>query len=428
MRFQSQLACAWTCLLALSVHAEEPPAFTYSEHIAPILNRHCVSCHRPGQVGPMPLTNYQETRPWVKSIKAEVAARTMPPWHADKGDFAFANDRSLTREEIEAIIAWADSGAPQGDPALMPSLPKFNDSWKIGEPDIVLEMEKPWRVEPGSDDTYRSYVLDHEFKENTWLRAVEIMPGNPRVVHHINVWSAPYAAARARDERDPENGWSVFMGIDVEGGPLSYLGGFAPGVEPPVATPGTAWLIPKGNAVVIEVHYSPGEQPEADQTRVGLYKAAGPVKQEIRMTAVTTEKIHIPAGADHHLISTTTLFPFDAHIHSVIAHMHLLGKAMRIEMMYPDGKKATLLNVPRFDFNWQNFYVFEKPVPVPAGTLILGMGIYDNSAQNPDNPNRPPKDVFFGPSTTDEMLGGHFFYTKDDQDLTQSQGGTSARR
>lgn len=373
----------------------------------------------------MPLTNYQEVRPWVKSIRAQVANRTMPPWHADPGDFAFANDRSLPQKDIDLITTWADAGAPEGDPSLVPPMPEFKEGWSVGTPDIVLKMSEPWTIPAQAAEEYRSFLLDHRFDEDTWVRAVEITPGNPRVVHHVNVWSAPYDACKARDAADPGAGWKVFMGIDVKATPQSYLGGYAPGVEPPVAPDGTALLIPKGNAVVIEVHYFPTGQPEQDQTSVGIYFARGPVRHEIRMAAATTEDFHIPPGMKDYRVRTTTLIPFDAHIQSMIAHMHLLGRAMRVDMLYPDGRTAVLLKAPRFDFNWQNFYMFKEPVAVPKGTVIVATATYDNSAGNPRNPNSPPIEVRFGPSTKDEMMGAHFFYTKDDQEVPGSAPASS---
>ncbi len=370
--------------------AEESQAVggvTFSRDVAPVFYARCVGCHRPGQAAPMSLMTYDEVRPWVKSIRQVVAEGRMPPWHADPAFGRFVNDRSLAAEEKDLIERWIAQGARPGDPADMPPIPAFQEGWKLGEPDLVLEFEAV-DLPGGGPDQFRDLAAKTAIPEDRWVTAVEVLPGNRKVVHHVIAY-----AARG-GQGSPEAGW---------------LGAWAAGMEPMVFPPGTGRLVRQGERVMANLHYHLAEEPQRDATRVGLHFAEGDVDKEVINLWIANADFLIPPGADNHEVRSVFTFDEESQILSLLPHMHYRGKDFTYTAVWPDGRRQTILRVPRWDFNWQTVYVLAEPLTLPAGSRLECVAHYDNSAANPANPD-PTRAVRFGDASYDEMMIGFVDY------------------
>ena len=390
--------CALAALVLLAMPAAATNANnldqpTYAGEVASILNDNCVSCHRPGQIGPMSLTSYQEARPWARSIGRNVADGRMPPWHAESEHYRFANDRSLTDAERDTILKWVESGAPAGDLAEAPKPPKFQDSeWKLGEPDFVVTLEEV-TVPAGGPDQFHDLIGKVALKEDKWIKAVEILPGNSKVVHHV------IAIALKGFDVDPAEGW---------------LGAWAAGTDPMVFPEGTARMLPKGSNVVADMHYHPADTEEKDVTRIGLHFAdESEVERALANIWVMNQNFRIPAGAKDYEVRASRTFWQAGKIMAFIPHMHYRGTDFTFVAHYPDGKTETLMTVPRWDFNWQTVYELETPVDIPAGTKVECIAHYDNSKDNPVNPDHTI-DITFGDESYDEMMIGFIDFVAAD--------------
>lgn len=409
---------------------------TYSEHIAPILFRNCVGCHRPGDVAPMSLLSYRETRPWAAAIRQAVAKRTMPPWHADPRYGKFANDARLTGREISLIQEWTRQGAKEGDPRRLPEAPTFQEGWRIGKPDAVFAIPEFTLSDVGYDEQ-QTFFVDTNFTEDVWAEAVELKPGNRKVVHHAHVWIEPAnkprpRAAGAEGAPKPKRvsytlreGTRVYARPDApviddgcshpNGGmwpgskpdELSFmLGSFVPGKAPEVWPAGIAKRIPAGARLKFTIHYSKTtRQVEKDSTSVGLRFAKQPPARELRRIDLHNLAFLIPPNAPAHPVTACYTFEEDADVLSYVAHMHFRGRSMRFEATYPDGRTETLLDIPRYDFDWQTKYLNATPVRIPKGTRIKLSATFDNSPNNPKNPD-PSKTIRWGDNTVDEMMDG----------------------
>jgi hypothetical protein len=365
---------------------------TWSEGVAAIVHRSCASCHRPGQVAPMSLLTYDEARPWAKSIARRVADGTMPPWHASGGTASFANDRSLAAGEADALVRWSQAGAPAGDLAAAPAAPAFpSDVWQLGEPDFVIALEQV-EVPAGGPDQFPKLVGKVALPEDKWVTAVEILPGNPRIVHHV------IAVGVKGFDIDPQAGW---------------LAAWAAGTEPMVFPAGTGRLLPKGSNVIADMHYHPAETAETDVTRIGLHFADAAPAKELTNLWVQNEGFEIPAGDANHEVRATLKLWQSGKIMTLTPHMHYRGKDFKFVLHYPDGRQDVPLEVERWDFNWQTFYSLAAPIDVPAGTVIEAIAHFDNSAGNPVNPD-PTKNVRFGTESYDEMMIGFVDFVVDD--------------
>jgi len=364
---------------------------TFTKDVAPILMDNCVKCHRPGQTGPMSLRTYKEVRPWAKSIKKNVADRSMPPWHASESVGTFANERTLTQAQINTIVEWVDGGTPRGAKKDMPDLPVFSDGeWKLGEPDMIIELPE---VTIGADgpDIFKDLPGKVNLKEDRWVTAVEFLPGNSRVVHHVIAFQI-----RGFDP-DPIGGW---------------MGAWAAGTEPMVFPEGTARLMKKGHSIVADMHYHPYGEEATDVTRIGLHFADKPedIKKELTNLWVMNTGFEIPAGDSNHEVRADFTFQQDGEIRSFAPHMHYRGKDFTYTAKYPDGKTETLFAVNDYDFNWQTNYVLNEPIPIPEGTIIECVAHYDNSADNEVNPDAN-KSIRFGQESYDEMMIGFMDFT-----------------
>ncbi len=359
---------------------------TYSKDVAPIMNAKCVECHRPGQIGPMSLLSYDEVRPWVKAIQKNVGDNVMPPWHADKGFGPFSNDRSLTQDEKDLILEWAKAGAPEGNKSDLPVAPKFpTGEWQLGEPDYVVTFDEIDLPATGSDEFY-NLVGKTDFAEDKWITGVEILPGNSKVVHHVILWQGS------------------------QGNPNGWISAWAAGAGPDSFPDGTARLLKKGQPIVGDMHYHLTGEATKDKTRVGLHFAeAKDVQKELVNLWVMNADFRIPAGDSNYEATSTFTFAQDSIIHTLTPHMHYRGKDFSYTLTTPDGQTRDLLKVSKYDFNWQTVYEFDEPVSVPKGSRIDCVAHWDNSSNNPHNPD-PTKDISFGPESYDEMMIGFVDY------------------
>lgn len=398
-----------------------PAAPTYADDVAPILNANCVSCHRDGQIAPMPFTGYHKSAAWAAQIKLVTETRRMPPWKADSHG-EFIGERKLSDKQIATLAAWSDAGAPQGDPAHTPAQPTFPKSeWPLGKPDAVFEMPATYHVSPDGRDVYRCFIIPTYYSEDRWVAGIAFLPGNRSVVHHTTVFQDDSGAARRLDAADAGPGYANPTPGNGPGYPtkLGALGGWTPGHEPCLLPNGVAELLPKGVDLVLEVHYHSDGKPETDRTRFGLYFAKGPIDKRLRMGDVSSVDFHIPPGDPDYVVRKTATIPFDLTVLSVTPHMHDLGKSMRVTATLPDGTVVPIVSVINWDFNWQPSYRFKKPLVLPRGTRVDLEAHFDNTAANPYQPNHPPREVRWGESTNDEMCTCFFAYTLDSEHLLE---------
>lgn len=389
---------------------------TFHKDVLPILQKNCQGCHRPGEVGPFPLMTYKNAASWASDIKDYTQDRRMPPWKPVDGP-EFRGERKMAPKDIDTLAAWADAGAPEGDPKDAPAARAFPDKWQLGEPDLVLTPSEEFRLGPDGGDYFRCFVMPTDLPEDRYVTAVEFRPGNPRVVHHAVLLLDPAGRARGLERREQQRadpaaadrgpGYVSPMTLELLPGALTgpwpMVGVWVPGQAARRTPEGTGYLLPKGCDVVLQIHYSRTGRAERDRTSVGLYFAPKPVARPIEGLSVPGLFLAIPAGAERHRVRGRAWVHQDCTLYSVFPHMHLLGKEIKLTMTPPGGERQTLLALADWDFNWQETYAFKKPIRAPAGTRFDLEALYDNSAGNPFNPSRPPRDVLFGLQTTDEM-------------------------
>lgn len=413
-------ARAFGCAIrtALPVAAEAKLAkVTYTRDVAPILQQNCQVCHRAGEVAPFALENYRQAANWAQQIKAYTANRKMPPWKADSHG-EFYNERRLTNAQLATLAAWADAGAPQGDPKDLPTPPQFKSGWKLGEPDEVVQMPETYSVGEDGRDIYRCFVIPTSYGEDKWVSAVEVHPDNRRVVHHVIAYLDTSGTARKLDAADPGPGYTNPTPGNVPGfTPAGILAAWAPGNEPRLLPDGIGNLIPKGADIVLEVHYHKDGKPEYDRTSFGIYFSKKPVAKRMGIHFVGNFDFQIPANAENYVITASDVLNDDITVLGVAPHMHVVGRTMRAVATLPDKTQKQLVYVPDWDFNWQLTYAYKEPVKLPKGTRIDITATYDNTAKNPNNPNKPPKLVTYGEQTTNEMCLFGMVTTNDTEDL-----------
>ena len=373
-----------------------PAKPTFSKHVAPIVFNRCVECHRPGEAAPMTFQTYKETRPWAKAIKEKVLAKTMPPWLADPAHGAFKNDRRLTEAEVETIVNWVNTGAPEGNPKDLPAQPQHEMGWTIGKPDRIIDMGTEYKVPAEGTIAYQHFTVDPGFTEDIWVQAIEARPDKRDVVHHIIVYVVPpnvdvkNATANQQERRE-------------------MLVGYAPGDPSTIFEAGTARLIKAGSKLVFQMHYTASGKERVDRSYFGYRVAKVAPKYRARITNSGNGMFRIPPGDPNHEVKSTWTAKEDMEIISFMPHMHVRGKDFLYKAVFPDGTETTLLSVPKYDFNWQLTYELKEPVRIPKGTRIDCVAHFDNSPNNKFNPD-PTKEVRFGPQTWEEMMLGWFTY------------------
>ncbi len=465
-RALSVLAGAWilSCGVVADVAAQAtaPAGPTFTKDVAPILNKHCVSCHRPGEIGPMSFQSYETTRPWARSIKDKVVKREMPPWAADPAhSMKMGNDRSLRQAEIDTLVAWAGAGAPRGNPADLPPAPTFASGWQLGEPDFVFEQPVAWTVKPDAQEPYLYFYEKIPFSDDKFATGVEIRPSNFSVVHHSGVYIVDIP-----DGYTVKDGYlydadgkqvppSVPMGKKATSGDGTPLAGadkiisYVPGRGYERYPDGYAKRVPAGKYVRWVMHYNPTGQPETDRSKLGLWWAKGPVRQEVLNLqagdpvpgsggrglyfAQGKEVLYESDDTTGRRGKTPVIPPYIADfkmmgitpvnepitLYALTPHMHLRGKSMKWWVTYPDGREEVILDVPNFDFNWQIQYELAAPLRIPAGSKITNVAVYDNSINNKWNP-APEKEVYWSEQSWDEMYQPTTQFSVDSQDLTKA--------
>ncbi len=405
------VAILGTALAAGTAAAATP---TFSKDVAPILYKNCASCHRSGEIAPMSLLSYEETRPWAKSIREMVSRGQMPPWHADQPHGTFSNDRRLTDAEKGTLIAWADGGAPQGNPNDLPAAPKFAEGWTIGKPDVVLTMPKPFEVPASGTIQYQYFRIPTNFTEDKWVQAFEVKPGNRKVVHHILAFASDPAKSPLPAAFTQVLPKMPGMGSGAQQGPGTLIAATAVGSNASIFEPGSALRIPAGAVITFQIHYTSNGTAGTDQSSIGLVFAKEPPHTEIHTTQVMNPMMRIPAGAADQAVDTAIEFNEDTHITAMIPHTHLRGKAWEYRLIYPNGDSKVVLSVPKYDFNWQTWYVFATPLAAPKGSRLEATAHYDNSVNNKFNPD-PKVEVRWGDQTWNEMQYTAITYYVDHQ-------------
>ncbi len=388
---------------------------TFHKDIEPILQARCQGCHRPGEAAPMALLSYQEARPWAKAIREAVLIRKMPPWFADPAHGSFSNDRRMPQEEIDRIVAWADGGAKEGNPKDAPKPRTFAEGWVMGKPDAVVEMPMDFAVPASGTVDYTYFVVPTGFTEDKWVENVEVRAGNSRVVHHVVLEVRPpgvkylteakygeaFVPQRKTRPHKPDTGDGLLEISDA----IEVAGVYVPGGLPYYLKPGQARLIPAGSDLIFQMHYTTNGKAATDRSRVGFQFAKQPPKERVVNGLITNRNLHIPPGAaDQQVLAKVTLYN-DATLLSMFPHMHVRGRGFEYRATYPNGQTETLLSVPRYDFNWQLTYYLQQPKVLPKGTVLECVARYDNSPNNPFNPDAG-KDVYWGDQTWEEMLAG----------------------
>lgn len=398
MMTSRRLVTGAVCALALTVAASSmsareqgaPPtsapasAPTFNKDVGPILAKHCMQCHRPGEVAPMSLLKYEEARPWARSIREAVQTRAMPPWHADPSYGDFANENRLSDQQIQTIAAWVAAGAPKGEGNFEP--PKFPTGWQI-QPDYVFEMTEEFTVPADGPDINIDIEVPMNLDRDIWVVSAEVR-GDPGIVHH-NVVSVIDPSG----ERDK----------------TGRLASYTPGKLYDRFPDGSGKLIRKGSKLSFGLHYHPNGEVRKDRSRIGLKLASAPLTYQIHSRVVADPDLQIPPHDPNYLSTGEFVFPVDAEITLFKPHMHWRGKDMLYKLVYADGREEVLMSVPKFDMNWQISYEYAQPKPVPKGTKLQVIAHFDNSANNPWNPD-PSVKVLWGSDSRDEMMEGWFDY------------------
>jgi len=380
------------CLIGRQREVQSDSPVNYAEHVAPILAARCVNCHREGEVAPFALTSYDEVAGWSEMIREVVSEGRMPPWHADPRFGRFSNDCRLNPAERDTLCRWVEAGAPAGNLSQLAPPPPPGTGWQIGTPDLVLEVgNRPYRIPEEGVVEYVYLSSDTRFTEDKWISAIEARPGNRRVVHHI-------LAFVQEPGRSPDGHFGL----------SGYLACYVPGARVQPYPRGMAKRIPKGSRIIFQIHYTPIGTPQEDRSSLGIVFAdPDEVEWEVATAAVVNPLLLIPPETDNHPVDAQRPIRRDALLLSMFPHMHLRGKAFRYTALYPDGTRETLLDVPKYDFNWQHSYLLDQPKMLPQGTRLICHALFDNSADNPANPD-PSQQVIFGEQTSDEMMIGYF--------------------
>ena len=408
-----RVAIVLSAVLKGSVAKGADRSITFSRDVAPVLFRHCTTCHRAGEIAPMSLLTYEEARPWAKSIRDKVSEGAMPPWHADPAHGRFSNDRRLSQEDKDVLVRWVAGGAVKGDPKDLPAPPTYPAGWTIGKPDAVVSLPAAFSVPADGEVPYQYFEAPTNFTEDRWIQAMQVRAGERSVVHHVLVFCRepnpaprelvlrplPPETASPAPSSQPEASPRPTV-TPARRGPL--LATTAPGMNATVFEPGTAMLVKAGSVLTFQMHYTTNGMATSDRTGIGFVFAKDPPAIEIRATAFTNGRFVIPAGAPDHAVESGVSFLDDVTLYNLFPHTHVRGKRWDYRLTYPDGRTETLLSVPKYDFNWQTDYIFATPLRVPKGSMLRAVARYDNSPANPANPD-PNVDVRWGDQTWEEM-------------------------
>ena len=400
-------------LATLPSAAVAPDAVTFNRDIAPLFFEHCSTCHRPGTAAPFSLLTYSDARPWARAIKQATSTRSMPPWKPEPGyGGPFTGDRRLSETQIDLIARWVDAGAPAGDPADLPPLPEGLGGWRLGEPDLVIEMPEPFVLPADGDDVFRKFVIPIPISETRFVEGLEFQPAvrgagstwasNPRVIHHANMRLDPTPASRTLDARDPEPGFDDVTPFDAQF-PFGHLLGWTPGQDRPLVAEGMAWRLDAGTDMLLELHLMPSGRPEVVQSRIGFYFTAEPPTKIPFTIRLGKQDLDIPAGATDYRSRDLYVLPVDVVVYGIHPHAHYLAREVRARAKLPDGTSRWLLYIKDWDASWQDYYFYAEPFALPRGTELEMEFRFDNSIGNRRNPHFPPRRVTWGPRSSNTM-------------------------
>lgn len=410
MTFRSVLLVVAVLTAAASSNGQTP---TWSSDVAPIVYSKCTPCHRTGEIAPFTLESYEDVASYSGSIKHAVQTKEMPPWPPATGHGTFMGNRSLSDQEIATIAAWVDGGTPSGDLSQAPKPPTFPTGSQLGTPDLVLEMQETWQVQGNNKDVYRYFVLPTNLPADKFISAIEFRPGNTKVVHHVLYYLDTSGTARLKDSADPLPGYSGFGDPGFESA-ASFLG-WVPGAQMRFYPPEIGARFHKNSDLVIQVHYAPTDEAQTDRSHVNIFFHKNPVTRLVQefslnpLNLIPGQNFVIPANTTKNFTTRFTV-PLDVSLVGVAPHMHLLGKNARAYAVDPKGDTINLVKINDWDFHWQGGYAYRNPVRVPRGSTLYYTAEYDNTINNLENPNSPPKTVRWGESTTDEMLLCYFHW------------------
>ncbi|KAF0242208.1 MAG: hypothetical protein FD180_4036 [Planctomycetota bacterium] len=392
---------------------------TWAKDVAPIVFQNCVQCHRPGNIGPMPLVDFNHVSAFSQEIKNAVVAKRMPPWKP-VGGLEMHGERKLTQAQIDTIVKWADSGTPEGNPKDEPALPEFKSDWTLGEPDMILDAGEDFEVRAGPD-LYWHFVMPTKWTEDKWVSAAEVLVGNSRIVHHVLAYLDQTGTAKRLDENDEGVGYSGGGGFPGFL-PSGEMGGWTPGFFARPLPEGVARKLPKDSTLVLQIHYNnPTGKSLKDRTKIGLHFAKTPVKQRLHQARIVNPWFKIPAGEPACEVQASWPVSRDITVISVMPHCHLIGKRASMVAETPKGKEIPLVEIADWDFKWQDTYHLAEPLHLKDGSRVRLTMVYDNSEENPRNPHSPPRSIRWGENTTDEMCLGYVNYVKDHEDLTKKK-------
>lgn len=400
------------CLIGYSKDVKAQKV-SYEKHIVPILTKSCVPCHSAGGIAPWSMDRYERVKGWGSMIREVVRIQRMPPWQADPQYGKFLNDISLTAQEKIKLVSWIENGAPRSgqiDPLVKSSSVIQHNEWILGPPDAVFAFDQERTIPATGVMPYQVVPADKPLEQDVWVRAVDLRPGNRKVVHHCDVAVAYPEPPEASDAAMKEKSWLKQSGMAVEG-VGQIVAGYAPGYDSLLVMPAdTGLFLPKGSKLNFWMHYVPIGKEEKDRTQLGLYFYSGVPSMIYSVVQLSNKSLAIPPGEANYRISASYVFEKNAQIVSLTPHMHYRGHSMRITAYYPDGTSEILLSVPHYKFNWQRRYILKEPKKVPAGTKLVADGVFDNSVQNTDNPD-PSQLVKYGSQSDDEMFSAFIAYT-----------------
>lgn len=407
------------CVFPDPTHAAARGDVTYTRHIAPLIQSRCLNCHRDGQAAPFSLHDFAATKRHAAMLVEVTRERLMPPWMPAAGEQPkLVGQRRLTDDELELLQRWHADGCPEGDASDLPPAPQFAEGWQLGEPDLIVKMQQPFTVRAEGPDLLQNFVIPIDIPEDKLVAAVEFHPGNKRVVHHAVLFLDEKGQARKLDAATPEPGYGNFGGPGFL--PSGALGGWSVGNTARRLPDDMGRYLKKGSDLVVQIHYHPTGKEEVDQSELGLYFVPRPLAESLAAPAklvgsiwLANYQLDIPPGESRYEMKTTYVLPKEVIMVGVVPHMHLLGKSMEAVAVLPDGRRQPIVNVPAWNYNWQDEYYFERPFKLPAKTRLEVTAVYDNSADNPSNPSSPPRRMTWGDETTDEMLFCFFLLTAE---------------
>jgi hypothetical protein len=396
---RSVLLSGLLSLISIGAAAQD---VTFTRDVAPIVFSSCVSCHRPDGPGPFSLTTYDEVRRRATQIAQVTRSRFMPPWKVEPGVGHFVGQRQLTDREIAAIEQWAKNGTPEGDRGLLPKLPRFAEGWLLGKPDMVVRPDKPFILPAQQNDAFRIFAIRIPIKQRAFVTGIEFHPGNARVVHHANIRIDRTDSTRKLDEADPLPGYDGLMPRTAEY-PEGHFLGWTPGQVAPLVQPNLAWTLEPGSDLVVQLHMQPSGAVEEVLPEIGLYFTDRAPERTPTILRLGSQGIDIAPGDANHVIRDSYELPVDVQLLAVQPHAHYRAKQIRGVATFPDGTSRVVMDIKDWDFRWQHVYRHESPILLPKGTRLSMEYAYDNSADNPRNPELPPARVYWGQRSRDEM-------------------------